>query len=123
MAPSLALLCLTLLSASPIPRAGDGEAGASLQGTVPEGRCVVLPDEPVDPSVTAEWNGRTVAFCCKMCRKKFLADPESFAPLLPPLARQSRPGRRPLTGRLHRRRASRSTGRRAGSPGSDACIR
>jgi len=82
---SLAPLLAAILSTAPLTIAqGDG-------GAVPDrvnAFCPVIPDEPVDPSVTAEWNGRTVAFCCKMCRKDFLANPEAFAAELsaPPVA-------------------------------------
>lgn len=72
--------------AAPVPPDADSATAPAGEGPVREGYCVVLPDEPVDPSITAEWNGRTVAFCCKMCRREFLANPEQFADRLPPLA-------------------------------------
>ncbi len=44
--------------------------------------CPVLPDEPVDPSVFVEYEGKRVYFCCSMCRRQFLEDPEKFVPNL-----------------------------------------
>lgn len=72
--------------AAPVPSASGSAEAPDAEGPVRAGYCVVLPDEPVDPSITAEWNGRSVAFCCKMCRKQFLADPAQYADRLPPLA-------------------------------------
>lgn len=72
------LLLLALASA------GQADGKDATTAPVREGYCVVLPDEPIDPTITAEWSGRTIAFCCKMCRKQFLADPGAFAALLPP---------------------------------------
>jgi len=75
LAPLLAAILIT----APLTLAqGDGGAVLDRVNTM----CPVMPDEPVDPSITTEWNGRTVAFCCKMCRKEFLATPEAFAAVL-----------------------------------------
>jgi YHS domain-containing protein len=41
--------------------------------------CAVENDQPIDPSVTAVYNGKTYAFCCKDCVAKFKADPEKYA--------------------------------------------
>lgn len=35
--------------------------------------------QPIDKSVMCEHEGQMVAFCCKGCREKFVADPKSFA--------------------------------------------
>jgi YHS domain-containing protein len=40
--------------------------------------------KPVDPAVTAEHEGKLVAFCCADCRAKFTADPAKFAAKLAP---------------------------------------
>lgn len=43
-----------------------------------------MTDEPIDPSVSAEYEGRRIWFCCKMCRKEFLAEPEAYIDAVPP---------------------------------------
>ncbi len=45
--------------------------------------CPVMPEEVVDPEITLEYEGKTVAFCCDMCWKKFKADPERYLSRLP----------------------------------------
>lgn len=40
--------------------------------------CPVLPDEIVDPSVTIEYEGETIAFCCERCLKAFRRTPEEY---------------------------------------------
>ena len=37
----------------------------------------------VNPEATAQYEGRTVAFCCNNCKAKFVADPAKFAGKLP----------------------------------------
>lgn len=39
--------------------------------------CIVSGEE-VDNDITAEYNGKTYAFCCKRCLKKFNNDPEKY---------------------------------------------
>jgi YHS domain-containing protein len=34
--------------------------------------------EDADPKVTYNYNGKTYAFCCNKCLKKFKADPEKY---------------------------------------------
>jgi YHS domain-containing protein len=41
--------------------------------------CAVETDQPIDPSVTVVYDGKTYAFCCKDCVAKFKADPEKYA--------------------------------------------
>lgn len=48
--------------------------------------CPVSPEEPVDPTIHVEYEGRTVYLCCNRCRTKFLADPEAYLENLPPIA-------------------------------------
>ncbi|MBU1074184.1 YHS domain-containing protein [bacterium] len=45
--------------------------------------CPVTPGEAVDESITVEYEGRSLAFCCQRCRQKFIADPERYAANLP----------------------------------------
>lgn len=53
----------------------SGEAAAQPS---PNTMCPVLTDEEVDPGIHLEYEGREVYFCCKMCRKDFLADPAAY---------------------------------------------
>ena len=41
--------------------------------------CVVHPEDAVDPTVTAEYEGKLIGFCCVDCREKFDLDPERYA--------------------------------------------
>ena len=34
--------------------------------------------EEIDPEITATYNGKTYALCCKSCLKKFNKDPEKY---------------------------------------------
>lgn len=34
--------------------------------------------EEADPKITANYNGKTYALCCKTCLKKFQKDPEKY---------------------------------------------
>lgn len=45
--------------------------------------CPVMADEPVDPKVTLTFRGKTIAFCCERCRKKFKANPDRYLAALP----------------------------------------
>jgi len=40
-------------------------------------KCPVSGEE-IDEQVTADYNGKKVAFCCKSCKKKFVADPAKY---------------------------------------------
>ncbi len=39
--------------------------------------CIVSGEE-IDPEITATYNGKTYAFCCKTCLKKFNKNPEKY---------------------------------------------
>jgi YHS domain-containing protein len=41
--------------------------------------CAVETDQPIDPSFTLVYDGKTYGFCCKDCMAKFKADPEKYA--------------------------------------------
>ncbi|MFQ5589632.1 MAG: DUF2231 domain-containing protein [Phycisphaerae bacterium] len=41
--------------------------------------CLVMRLEEADPAITTQYEGRTIAFCCENCLKKFLANPERYA--------------------------------------------
>jgi len=40
--------------------------------------CPVMTEEKADPSITVTYQGRTIAFCCETCVRKFSADPEKY---------------------------------------------
>jgi YHS domain-containing protein len=41
--------------------------------------CVIHEENAVDPTVTAEYEGKLIGFCCEDCRDKFDLDPASYA--------------------------------------------
>ncbi len=41
--------------------------------------------EDVDPKITYAYNGKTFAFCCNKCLKKFKADPQKYLSRLNPI--------------------------------------
>ena len=61
--------------------------GAVAFATQPESTlnewCPVMPDEKIDPAITVEYRGKTVAFCCDLCVKKFRANPVKYEIRLP----------------------------------------
>jgi hypothetical protein len=67
----------TVAAVSPAPLAPP--ARRSLNAT-----CPVLVGNPVDPQITTQWNGRTVAFCSPSARVMWEADPSRYASNLPP---------------------------------------
>jgi len=40
--------------------------------------CPVTTDEAVEPGITVEYEGKTIGFCCKNCKRKFLKSPETY---------------------------------------------
>lgn len=47
--------------------------------------CPVTTDEEVDPAFTIEYEGQTIGFCCKKCRRRFDEDPQAYLAELPML--------------------------------------
>ncbi len=41
--------------------------------------CPVQPDQRADATITTIYEGKTIAFCCKRCLRKFEANPERYA--------------------------------------------
>ncbi|MCO6438626.1 MAG: YHS domain-containing protein [Phycisphaerae bacterium] len=41
--------------------------------------CPVMSLEEADPAITTQYHGKTIAFCCDNCLKKFRANPERYA--------------------------------------------
>lgn len=62
------------LSAMVLAGAGKVRAGEPINSM-----CPVLTQEEADPAITTQYQGKTIAFCCDHCRKKFQADPEKYA--------------------------------------------
>src|SRR5256885_5411828 len=74
MLPAL-LICLltatcTVLAAD--AKKGDDKKPKPVNTTCP------LTDEKIDPAVTTQYKGKTVAFCCADCIKDFNKDPEKY---------------------------------------------
>jgi YHS domain-containing protein len=44
-----------------------------------------IKNQPVNPSITAEYKGKTIGFCCGACKGKFANDPEAVAAKVPEL--------------------------------------
>lgn len=78
LAPLFVLLvfiaALPVLAAQAPSPDGLGE-GPGAANTV----CPVTPEETVDPSFSAEYEGQTVYFCCRRCQLRFQQDPEAYA--------------------------------------------
>lgn len=49
--------------------------------------CPVMTDEKIDPAITVEYRGKTIAFCCDMCVKKFQTNPAKYESRLPQFAK------------------------------------
>jgi len=64
---------------TPAP-AGGNRPGVKAVNTV----CPVVDADGADESVTAEWRGKTIAFCCPTCVRKFdrMSDAEKDAMLV-----------------------------------------
>lgn len=65
--------------------------------------CPVMPEEEADPNITTVYKGRTIAFCCDNCLKKFKANPERyFARLVSrDVSREEETGEIPAAGAHH----------------------
>lgn len=61
-------------------------SGGDRRPAIPNAQCPVLPEEPVDPSISTEYQGHMVYFCCAKCRTQFLANPERYLEKLPQFA-------------------------------------
>jgi len=58
-----------------------GKAVATEQTTCP------VMGNPIDKSISVEYQGKKVYFCCKACPEKFLANPEKYLAKLPQFAK------------------------------------
>jgi YHS domain-containing protein len=55
----------------------DAKSENKFANPVP-GKCPVMPEEEIDPNVTAEVDGKTYAFCCNKCARLFQAFPDKY---------------------------------------------
>jgi len=76
-----------LLISAPVVLSDDLPPGANAM-------CPVLTDEPVDPSIFADYEGRRIYFCCQRCRKQFLEDPAAYLANLPAVGADAVPATR-----------------------------
>jgi len=78
----LSALALAVAASGTASAAGPGDDGApAAPAALPAGAntmCPVLTDEPVDPAIWVDYQGRRVYLCCQRCRKKFLEDPVPY---------------------------------------------
>ena len=76
---SLLFLAMGFLAASLSVTALGQPSAASQPVAAPINKmCPVLQDQAADPAITTVYKGRTIAFCCSRCRRKFEADPEAY---------------------------------------------
>lgn len=81
MTPKLLILLLGALwlATGGMPVAATGAESAP---PVTNRMCPVLPDEPIDPSISLDYQGTTVYFCCQRCRRQFEQNPGKYAAAL-----------------------------------------
>lgn len=66
---------------TPAPAVADPHAGHTAANTPVNTVCAIC-GMKVDPSLpTAEYQGQTIGFGCKMCPPKFKADPDKYGPV------------------------------------------
>lgn len=74
-----------VLGAEPSPQPQAKPQDQQLpQGANPT--CPVQTDEPSDPAISTEYDGKKVYFCCPKCRRKFLESPGVYLAVLPQFA-------------------------------------
>lgn len=97
--------CRRLACAAVMTLAIGGAALAAPPETVINKWCPVMTDEEIDPDLTIEYRGKTIAFCCDICIRKFRANPAKYESRLPQFAQAAKaavaeperaPGRGPL---------------------------
>jgi len=75
-----------ITDASSVRLATPGVGATAIAGKPVNATCPVMLGNPVDPKVTAEWKGATVAFCDASARATWTADPSRYAGNLPRLS-------------------------------------
>lgn len=56
---------------------------ADEDGTGLNAMCPVMSEEQADPSITMQYKGKIIAFCCDRCVEKFAANPQRYLARLP----------------------------------------
>lgn len=69
--------CLKYIAFTAILLASICSLQASESAIVNE-TCPVTPEELVENHITTVYNGETIGFCCKSCRRKFIANPDAY---------------------------------------------
>ena len=86
MARKTVLISALLVMLATPARAHEGSVQEGPLEGVTNPLCPVTTDEPVDPSVFVDHDGKRVFFCCKRCRAKFLESPKEYVANVPHLA-------------------------------------
>ncbi len=74
----LPFAALMIASASFAVAEDKAPAGPTTKPTPVNKFCPVMLEDEIDPDVTVDYKGQTIAFCCSSCVKKFNADPEKY---------------------------------------------
>jgi YHS domain-containing protein len=53
-------------------------APATQPAAVPINKICPITGEPIDPSITLEYQGQTIGFCCRRCTAQFEEDPAKY---------------------------------------------
>lgn len=64
----LALTLMSCQSTGDSASAAEPAGGAELMNT----HCIFMQDEEVDPTVTVDFDGNKIGFCCDSCANKFV---------------------------------------------------
>jgi len=54
-----------------------GDAGSTPAAAIAQKLCPVT-DDPIDPKIYLDYNGRRIYFCCELCPPTFKKDPEKY---------------------------------------------
>jgi YHS domain-containing protein len=54
------------------------QATTAPAGKQPINKACLVTDEPLDPTLTYEYQGKTIGFCCEDCIKAFKKNPEKY---------------------------------------------
>lgn len=68
-----------------------GMGVATVAATPINEQCPVTPDEPAEPHLTVEFEGRPIGFCCRACIRQLRENPEAYRTNLPPPAPSEHP--------------------------------
>lgn len=60
-----------------------GGAQEAVTAAIEQKTCPVMENNPINPNMFVEYEGKKVYFCCPGCPEKFKADPEKYLSKLP----------------------------------------